>query len=1258
MSSSCVVLSSDEEPELLIDNCMIMDVIISEWINWESVTFVSKGKREKEMKRDPVNQVHRTVLEIKRSNVGGEISQSNRTSIQTSPRKVNTPRSTAKASSLNDNFPRVRPNSVVSGTPKESAYTAPKSRQIGPTRQHPGSSGSFDSRTQPTKDSSNVKIQQYNGLNLLQIKNSNNSGCQTRKDATPSCSGRSNSYLGSRSQTNSASHNSRSQQNNDTCSKRLLGYSVPSSTSAANKCYSGLVNGPRESGIQPNNSSSRSVQMNNRTVSRTQPNGCSSVPGVETKKGSLVQQNGSHLSQKKREISDDGLPRIVSLVSVTRPAAQTHPKNAVRRAQDMRVNQSNAKPKAQQKASALATAKTAQQGGSGQVLVSSRRFSSLLKKNGSTSEKTVRDDNDVIEIQDLGVTGRALEVEKNKQDCQTSLSVNPIQVVNDPPVDKTDSSVSFRTEILPMPGTSRTSSVKIIQVANTSVSHSTPSSTASSQHPTSSTPSPLSTSTPTSSRSQLSLSEKFLSSPDTPKTSPVETRSNNKAAESSRNKPEYCENMSKEDLEVRGLFQGLLDACRELDKSTDIEMVHKKMWLYYMKTDPTYLRGPEFKKLLEKETKKCLQAKQDKEECDPYCSFKKLLEAMKSNPYLGTSKLRKLNRMLKKVKKKIAQLEQAEVTSSGDEEDAYIQMDRWSRRAVQIYKKICELMDKPADAERQFLRKVSFSGNGEYQVISQALARYYNKCRKFPDFQDVKKLVESVVKKENLKLTPIATHTMAEKIFVDFGTMLQRLRCYDDYTIMVEHLNEEEVHDPAMDDPELERKLNENKRLYHKNEQKVLEEYTNKELMKKSVEKTDASEDKGNEEDESCSENEDTEGSDEEDNMSKQEVNGEKDEKRELREVEGREKIVQEEKTQDGKEELDVSKNIEATNKRSASEDVTFNPLKRHKGEEKDEVRIGSAGGIINIDMGQEEEDKFKTETETDSMEEMTTFIPVNVPDSVTVKKVESEETLKTYNEARIMQEKMELEEEGENKYKGVEEPKTVETDPGETDGAETVYSSEKGSPQIVDVIDGKEDGGETCTAVEQPDRTTTSSDFIDLADDSPDEMDVSVISDQRRVEENCVDISKDDDDEVTVIETFKEAKQTVSVRSDNVEGNISSADSYTRTQIIIEGRHPVVLTESSAIFISRSAKFSCFLSAHYRLKTQRGVVSLLPIFAFKECHQSADGVRTDNVHAKAGCRLHLKRHPTWEAKRWNPPFVTTWYTPQDSALVTNLDMI
>ncbi|KAL1117739.1 hypothetical protein AAG570_004054 [Ranatra chinensis] len=37
------------------------------------------------------------------------------------------------------------------------------------------------------------------------------------------------------------------------------------------------------------------------------------------------------------------------------------------------------------------------------------------------------------------------------------------------------------------------------------------------------------------------------------------------------------------------------------------------------------------------------------------------------------------------------------------------------------------------------------------------------------------------------------------------------------------------------------------------------------------------------------------------------------------------------------------------------------------------------------------------------------------------------------------------------------------------------------------------------------------------------------------------------------------------------------------------------------------------------------------------DCRESADGVPTDIVHAKAGCRLSLKMLPTWEAKRWNP---------------------
>ena len=58
-------------------------------------------------------------------------------------------------------------------------------------------------------------------------------------------------------------------------------------------------------------------------------------------------------------------------------------------------------------------------------------------------------------------------------------------------------------------------------------------------------------------------------------------------------------------------------------------------------------------------------------------------------------------------------------------------------------------------------------------------------------------------------------------MFTEFGSTLQRRRSYDDYQIMIEYLQDDNV-DPAMEDPVLLEKLNANKFNYRKREQEVI----------------------------------------------------------------------------------------------------------------------------------------------------------------------------------------------------------------------------------------------------------------------------------------------------------------------------------------------------------------------------------------------------------------------------------------------------
>ncbi|RZF48153.1 hypothetical protein LSTR_LSTR009842 [Laodelphax striatellus] len=184
-------------------------------------------------------------------------------------------------------------------------------------------------------------------------------------------------------------------------------------------------------------------------------------------------------------------------------------------------------------------------------------------------------------------------------------------------------------------------------------------------------------------------------------------------------------------------------------------------------------------------------------------------------------KVKMLEKTLRQCNLRIKQLEEREVDFSreDDENSAYMKLDRYQRRFDQVYKKICQLKNQKSDAGRVIKRKVSFPG-GE---IERAVEKHYNKTNMFPDFHDILKITKEV--KKNDKLAPNALHSIAQKVFEEFGRMLQRRRKLDVYESACFYLTNE---DPADQDPELKARLEENYVKFKDNEKKVIDMYAEK----------------------------------------------------------------------------------------------------------------------------------------------------------------------------------------------------------------------------------------------------------------------------------------------------------------------------------------------------------------------------------------------------------------------------------------------
>ncbi|KAF6205193.1 hypothetical protein GE061_019360 [Apolygus lucorum] len=223
-----------------------------------------------------------------------------------------------------------------------------------------------------------------------------------------------------------------------------------------------------------------------------------------------------------------------------------------------------------------------------------------------------------------------------------------------------------------------------------------------------------------------------------------------------------------------------------------------------------------------------------------------------------TPKLNKLYRMLDKLNRRIAKLETQEVDSDSEFENPYVMLDRYRKRAVQVYNKIRQLEGKSNHADRLYLQEFIYAGVGPVPV-QRALEKYYNKTKTFPDFAEVYKLVKKVNTEKNLGLTSSQVHLTAQTVFEDFGNKLKRRREYDDFSILRSYLPECQHVDPAENDDELRIKLDVNKTA-GKTEADVLKDFVNKQIAEgASSLKETATKDEESGEDTSKSDAEDSE---------------------------------------------------------------------------------------------------------------------------------------------------------------------------------------------------------------------------------------------------------------------------------------------------------------------------------------------------------------------------------------------------------------
>ncbi|XP_063699987.1 daxx-like protein [Culicoides brevitarsis] len=292
--------------------------------------------------------------------------------------------------------------------------------------------------------------------------------------------------------------------------------------------------------------------------------------------------------------------------------------------------------------------------------------------------------------------------------------------------------------------------------------------------------------------------------------------------------------------EMNSAFTELLEVCKSVEKSKEMDLITTKLTKYYHGVHPDFVNSASFIKSVEKTA-----ADIKTQPAQVFFLLKTIVDELKirqggvkmaengevvtendeavstGDPKLD-KKLYKLNRCLYITQKKIEKLRQQDAMWEEENNSSYLMISRFEKRAVQIYEKICELTGESTDAKRMVKRPVKFKKT-KYTEFNRSLQSFVNKTKNFPDFYDVLKVLEYCntqydygLNKDNLKI-------VAQNAFQDLGETLQGRRKLEEYESLTYFANMA-TDDPALHDAELARKLEENKK-YHSRIDDVINKY-------------------------------------------------------------------------------------------------------------------------------------------------------------------------------------------------------------------------------------------------------------------------------------------------------------------------------------------------------------------------------------------------------------------------------------------------
>ncbi|XP_029724789.2 daxx-like protein isoform X1 [Aedes albopictus] len=273
-------------------------------------------------------------------------------------------------------------------------------------------------------------------------------------------------------------------------------------------------------------------------------------------------------------------------------------------------------------------------------------------------------------------------------------------------------------------------------------------------------------------------------------------------------------------------FADLLEACRKADSSKEMELlIQKKLIKYYECVHPDYINSKSFKKTLSAVTQDVnaqpelvyLKLASIVEELNIRRKSRNSVITNENVTTTGSEKkdnqIRRLNRALYILKKRIAKLEEMEVDFDEGINSSYMMEERYKKRAFEIYEKICDITGESKHAHRITRKPIKFDGT-HYQEFNRTIQTFVNRTNTFPDFFDVLKCLQHCNTQYGYRMRREEMTKIAQDAFIKIGKLLQKRRKTDLYEMVSYYSGTDK--DPAVVDKKLHEKLEENKKHYGK----------------------------------------------------------------------------------------------------------------------------------------------------------------------------------------------------------------------------------------------------------------------------------------------------------------------------------------------------------------------------------------------------------------------------------------------------------